>query len=170
MNELNKELKSQARHLGLCDEWTKLWNKDWSKEKLVEKMYKGLDFCLIHHWPANDFIIKHFDLDFRRKNNVFVNDKYSIVNPKESLILGTSEMTVRYNAWGHGNIHVRDSSSVKLLARNSSFVIVHLYENAYICAEQYDKARIVLVKHSQKVTIIADKNIKIREEYNYLTK
>lgn len=168
MNELNTELKNQARHLGLCDEWTNLWNKDWSNEKMVERMYKGLDFCLQHHWPSNDFILKHFDQDFRRNANVFVNDKYSINNPKESLILGKSDITARFNGANNGTIHIRDNSSVKLSAKNRSFVIVHLYENAYIDVEQFDRAKVVLIKHSQKVTIIADRAITIREEYDYL--
>ena len=170
MDELNKELRDQAICLDLCKDWQKLWQKDWNKEKMVQMMYKGLDFCLIHHWPSNDFIQKHFDLNFLRKSNIFVNDKYSVNNPAESLILGTSEIIIRYNTWNHGNIHVRDNSNVKLTARNSSFVIVHLYENAYIDAEQLDKAQVVLVKHSEKVTIVADSNIKVREEYDYLKK
>ena len=168
MNELNKELKNQAVFLGLCQEWQKLWEKDWSREKMVERMYKGLDFCLKHHWPSNDYILKHFEQEFLRNNNIFVNDKHSVCNPKQSLVLGNSEMTIRYNAWGNGYIHVRDNSSAKIFARNKSFVIVHLYEKAYIEAEQQDKATIVIIKHSQDVTIVADKNIKVKEEYNYL--
>lgn len=168
MNDLNKDLKSQAVALGLCKEWQKSWEKDWSREKMVERMYKGLDFCLIHHYPSNDYILKHFDQEFRRKSNVYVNDKYSVCNPKQSLVLGSSEITFRYNAWYNGSIHVRDNSSAKIFARNKSFVIVHLYEKAYIEAEQQDKATIVIIKHSPDVTIVADKNIKVKEEYDYL--
>ncbi len=168
MDALNKDLRDQAIHLGLCKDWQKLWNKDWSKEKMVERMYKGLDFCLQFHYPSNDYIIKHFGLDFRRKHNVFVNDKYSVNNPKESLILGTSDMIVRYNSHCHGIIHIRDNSKVKIYARDISFAIVHLYENAYVDAEQIDNSKIVLVKHSHNVTIVANENIKIREEYDYL--
>lgn len=168
MNELNKELKNQAVFLGLCQEWQKLWEKDWSREKMVERMYKGLDFCLKHHWPSNDYILKHFEQEFLRNNNIFVNDKHSVCNPKQSLVLGNSEMTIRYNAWNNGSIHVRDNSTAKIFARNKSFVIVHLYEKAYIEAEQQDKATIVIIKHSPDVTIVADKNIKVKEEYNYL--
>ena len=165
MNDLNKELKGQAVFLGLCDTWQKFWEKDWSKEKMVEMMYRGLDFCLQHHWPSNEFILKHFDREFLRKSNIFVNDKYSKVNPKQSLILGTSEITLKYNAWNYGNIHVRDNSSINLTARNGSFVIAHLYENATIKAEQFDKGKIIIVKHSTKVRIISSQTIKIREEY-----
>lgn len=168
MNELNKDLRNQAVALGLCNEWQNSWNKDWSKEKMVERMYKGLDFCLKYHYPANDYILKHFDLEFRRQSNVYVNDKYSVCNPKRGLVLGNSVITFRYNAWGNGSIHVRDNSTAKIFARNKSFVIVHLYENAYVTAEQTDKATIVLIKHSPNVTIVADKNIKVKEEYDYL--
>jgi hypothetical protein len=168
MNALNKELKEQAVKLGLCEDWQKLWSKDWSHQKMVEQMYKGLDFCLLHHYPSNDFIIKHFDIDFLRESNVFVNDKYSVVNPKESLVLGTSDVTFRYNCHSYGNIHVRDNSSAKVIARNASFVIVHIYENASVTAEQCNNAKIVLVKHSNNAHIVAPSNIKVREEYDYL--
>ncbi len=46
--------------------------------------------------------------------------------------------------------------------------MIHLYEKAYIEAEQTDKATIVIIKHSPDVIIIADKNIKVKEEYDYL--
>lgn len=170
MNELNKDLRSQAIALGLCKEWQKMWSKDWNKEKMIEKMYNGLDFCLQHHFPSNDYIQKHFEQKILRENNVFVNDKYSVVNPEESVILGKSEITLRYNSNKHGIIHIRDNSSVKITAKNRSFAIIHLYEKAYVDAEQFDSAEIVLVKHSQDVTIIADSNVKVREEYDYLKK
>lgn len=168
MNDLNKELRNQAVALGLCQPWQDSWKKDWSKEKMVERMYKGLDFCLKYHYPSNDYILKHFDQEFRRKSNVYVNDKYSVCNPKQSLVLGTSEVTFRYNAWWNGSINVRDNSRVKIHARNRSFVIVHLFENAYVEAEQIDKATIVLIKHSKNVTVVADSKIKVKEEYDYL--
>ena len=77
-------------------------------------------------------------------------------------------MTFRYNAWGNGAIHIRDNSRAKIFAKNKSFVMVHLYEKAYVEAVQTDKATIVLIKHSPDVTIVADTNIKVKEEYDYL--
>ena len=166
--ELSKTLRESARQKGLCDEWYNDWKDDTNAETLVEKMYKGLDFVLKHHWPSNDFIKEHFNLDFRRKSKVFIDDKYSIVNPEQSLILGKSDIRIRFNAAHHGNIHVRDNSSVKLTAKNKCFVIVHLYDNAHVDASQFDSARIVLILHSTDATFIAGKDVTIKEEYNYL--
>lgn len=166
--ELSKTLRESARQKGLCDEWYNDWEDDTNAETLVEKMYKGLDFVLKHHWPSNDFIKENFNLGFLRNNKVFVDDKYSVMDPEQSLILGKSEITIRYNAAHHGIIHVRDNSSVKLTAKNRCFVIVHLYDKAHIDASQFDSARIVLIKHSDDVTFIAGKNVTIKEEYDYL--
>lgn len=168
MDLLNKELREQAISLGLCEEWTNLWKDDWSEEKMVEMMYRGLDFCLQHHWPSNDFIVGKFRREFLRNHNIFIDDKYSTINPKEGLVLGKSEVKIRFNSNCYGNIHVRDNSSVKLTAKNRSFVIVHLYENSHIAAEKYDSAELVIVKHSRAVTIDAGNGIVIKEEYDFL--
>ncbi|MBO4786691.1 MAG: hypothetical protein J5510_06465 [Prevotella sp.] len=133
-------------------------------------MFKGLDFVLKLHWPSNDFIKEHFSLDFRREVNVFVDDKYSVANPEQSLILGNSEITARFNGASHGNIHVRDNSSLNLTAKNRSFVIIHLYDNASVTVEQFDKAQVIVIKHSHDVTVKADESIEIKEEYDYLKK
>lgn len=166
--ELSRTLRESARSNGLCDPWYDEWQDDSSAETLAEKMYKGLDFCLKHHWPSNDFIKENFGLDFRREVNVYVDDKHSVINPKQSLILGKSDITIRFNSNGHGEIHVRDNSRVKLTAKTRSFVIVHLYENAYIYAEQTELAKVVLVKHSKDVTVVTEGNVTIKEEYDYL--
>lgn len=166
--ELSKTLRESARQKGLCDTWYNKWKDNTSNESLVAKMYKGLDFVLKHHWPSNAFIKENFSQDFLRESHVFVDDKHSVVNPNQSLVLGDSEITFRYNAAGHGEIHIRDNSSVKLSAKNRSFVIVHLYENAHIEAIQSDTATLTLIKHSHDVSVVTDGNVTVKEEYDYL--
>ncbi len=168
--ELSKTLRESARSNGLCDQWYNEWKDSCSPKELADKMFKGLDFVLKLHWPSNDFIKEHFSLDFRREVNVFVDDKYSVANPEQSLILGNSEITARFNGASHGNLHVRDNSSLKLTAKNRSFVIIHLYDNAIVTVEQFDKAQVVVIKHSYDVTVKADESIIIKEEYDYLKK
>ena len=166
--ELSKTLRESARQNGLCDQWYDEWKDDCSEAALAEKMFKGLDFCIKHHWPSNEFIKDNFSLEFRRKVNVFVDDSRSVVNPEQSLVLGTSNVTLRYNGNSHGNIYVRDNSKVTVTAKNRSFVIVHLFDNSHVEASQFDSARIVLIRHSQDVTFIAGKNVTIKEELDYL--
>lgn len=168
MDELNTTLRSQAIKQGLCDKWQDDWKEDWTKEHLIDMMYKGLDFCLLRHWPSNDFIKNNFDIGLLREKSVFVDDKRSAMNPMKSLILGNSEIKMRYNSDYIGDVYVRDNSSVILTAKGRSFVMVHLFDNASVTAGQFDKATIVLIKHSPTVAIYANDNIKVKEEYDYL--
>lgn len=136
---------------------------------MVEKMYEGIDFCLQHHWPTNEFILQHFPLAFLRQNNVFVNDKYSANNPEESIALGNSEITYRFNAAHHGILYVRDNCHVKITAKNRAFVLVHTFDTAWVEAQQYDQAQVTIIKHSADNIIKVTNDIHIREEYGYLS-
>lgn len=162
MNPLNRELKEQAVNLGLCDDWTEMWNKDWDNDKLAERMYKGLDFCLKHHWPSNEFIKEHFDKDFLHRVGIIVDEKHSLMNIQKALILGSSEVTMRVNAWNHSDIYVRDESKVFLTAKNGSFVIVHLFDNASVNVSCLDKAHVTLIKHSDEVSCSYSGEVKVK--------
>ena len=169
MDKLNKTLRDDAIGFGLCQQWQGDWKSDWDKEKMVAKFFQGMDFCLKHRFPTNQFIIDNFDLDFRRKSNVLVDDKYSLLNPIHALILGSSESTIRMNARHGSTIYMRDNSHVKLLASGNSFVVVHLLDNAQIEVETQDKAHVAVITHSKNAILITNcKDVVLREEYNWL--
>ena len=166
--ELNKTLREEARFLGLCDDWYNAW-KEYSQEELVERMYKGIDFVLKHHWPTNEFIKKHFKQDFLRTNGVFVDDKYSACNTPESLVLGNSDMRFRYSGKYYGNINLRDNSTTHITTKGVGLLIVHMFDSATVKVEQLEKAKVVVIKHSRNVGIDAPPDVKVKEEYDYLT-
>lgn len=165
--QLNNTLREEARFLGLCDEWYGAW-REYSLDELAQRMYKGIDFCLKHHWPSNEFIKKNFNRDFLREHGVFVDDEYSVCNVRNSLVLGGSKIRYRYSGNYYGNIRVRDLSLVEITARGNGLVIVHLFERACVRVEQLEKAKVTIIKHSPKVLINATDNVAIKEEYDYL--
>lgn len=162
--ETNRILLEQGKRLGMCDKFAGTWDSAKTKEELVGMMYEGLDFCIEHHWPSNEFITQHFDEAFRRSVNVFVDDKYSTVNPRYSIALGDSTVTYRYNGWAIGIIHIRDDSTAKIFAKGKSHVIVHLYDRAHAdIVEREDGADVVIITHSPNITFVGDAT-RIREE------
>lgn len=168
MNELNRNLRNQAICNGLCAEWQELWNEEWSQEKMIDMYFKGIDFALKYHWPSNEYIKKNFKLDWLREKNVFVDDKRSAMNPYKCIVLGDSDVKLRYNSDYIGDIYLRDNSSTIITARGRSFVMVHVFDNATVTAGQFDKATVVIIKHSPKVSVFANDSIKVKEEYDYL--
>lgn len=168
VKELNTQLRNKAINCGLCNQWQKEWKNDWDFEKMANQFYLGLDFYLKTRFMSKEFIKQSFDLDYRRKNGVLVDDKYSLINPKNSILIGDSDGTIRVNGTSSSNIYVTDNSKLKIIGRNRSFVIVHALDNAQIYAEQYDKARLVVIKHSHDAKISTFGNVTLREEYDYL--
>ncbi len=167
IKELNSTLREEGRFLGMCDEfYNEKWN--YSQEQLVQRMFKGIDFCLKHHWPSNEFIKKNFDRDFLRNQGVFVDDEYSVCNVQDSLVLGGSKIRYRYSGKYYGNIRVRDLSSAHISARGDGLVIVHLFERSCVRVDASEKAKVSVIKHSKDVLVSASEGVRILEEYDYL--
>ena len=168
IGNVNKELRKTAISFGLCQQWQDGWKNDWNREKMVDKFFEGMDFCLKYHFPSNQFIKDNFDIDFRRKSNVLVDDKWSLLNPLRALVLGNTTTTMRFNARNHSTVYIRDNSDVKILASGTAFVIVHVLDMANVRVEKKDDARVVIINHSKDSVIIADSNIIVKEEFDWL--
>ena len=166
--ELNVKLRKSAIESGLCDDWQKMWEKDWSLDKMVERFYQGIDFFLEKRFMSNQFIKDNFDKDFRRKNGVLVDDKYSLLNPEHAILIGESVSTIRYNGTNCATIYITDQSSAKVIAKNMSFVLIHILGNAKVECQQEHNAKVVAILHSHEASVVSDGNATIREEYNYL--
>ena len=165
---LSYTLKEEAVLLGLCKEWKDDWKDNTSQQGLINKYFKGLDFPMKYHWPSNKFIKEHFEIGILRKNNILVDDKRSLLNPKEAVILGHTDATVRVNGSNNSSIYVRDNSRVEIIVRNSAFVIVHLFEKAHINVKAFDNPNVLVLKHSDDVSIASIGSIKIKEDFDYL--
>ena len=168
IDELNSTLSKKAIDLGLCQQWQQSWNGIWDKQKMIEKFFEGIDFCLMYRYPSYEFIKNNFDRDLLRKNSILLDDKYSLLNPKESVLFGKSESTIRFNARNHGTVYLRDNSTAKIKASGKSFVLIHLLDDCYVTVEKSDEAKVILIKHSEAVTIVAETDVEIREEYDWL--
>lgn len=169
MDNVNEKLRNEAVNLGLCDKWQSEWKESWDKQKLIDKFYEGLDFCIINHYPSNEFIKRNFDRDLLRKNGLLVDDEYSLLNPKQSILLGTSKSTVRVNAMNVSRIWVRDISSVKIIARGYAGVIVHVLDST--CSVKLvderikkDDGGIVVIVHSENDNIELCESAMLKKE------
>lgn len=165
--QLNRTIREEGRFLGMCDEFYLTW-REYSEDELVKLMFQGIDFCLKHHWPSNDFISKNFSKEFLRGHAVFIDDKYSISNAGESLVLGNSDIRYRFSGKYYSNIRVRDNSLVDVTARGDGLVIIHLFERALANVEQSEKAKVSVIKHSPNAIVNASEGVRVVEEYDYL--
>ena len=166
--EINKELRDFAVSNGLCQEWQDMWEEDWNYEKMIEMFWNGIDFFLAKRFVDNDYINNNFDKDFLRDNGIIVDDKYSLLNPKNAIIIGDSTSVVRVNGYKASTIYALDNCHLKVTSKNRSFVIVHVLGKAKVDTSKYDLSRLVVILHSREATVTG--NAIVREEYDYLKK
>ena len=165
LGELNKTLRKKAVDSGLCEKWQQDWQQDWSKGVMLEKYLDGIDFCLSHNYPDKSFIKKNFTKDELRNAAILVDDAWSLANPRQSVLLGSSTSTMRYNGISVCRIHICDNSKAKVIAKNRSFVIVHLVGNAAVNAETDETGRIAVIRHDESTSAETTGNVSVRKEF-----
>lgn len=166
MDKLNEALRTKAIELGLCKEWQNDWREDWNTDKLISKFYDGIDFCLSRNYPTNDFIKDNFDRNTLLKNYILVDEKHSILNAPQAAVFGKSKIKARYNGRSFGRIYIKDDALINVVAHNSSTVLVHVLDSAVVHAECYDRASVVVIRHSEKCLICGKGSVVIKDELN----
>ena len=167
MNEVTKHLAKVARANGICTPWLNELKTTNDKDALVDMYVRGLDFCLAHDYPSNDFIREHFK-GIMEKHGVFLDDAIELQNQCKCIALG--ETTGRVAADGYSVVEVwaKHQSSLNIIAKDNAFVMVDVYDNAVVNVYAYDRAKVCVNKHGGKVTYNAtdDAVVKFREKSN----
>jgi hypothetical protein len=155
IQETNNLLKQEAIKLGLCEQWqNEVWTKDMSVEELIELYLRGIDFCIEHHWPANEMIKRLVSVDDRRKNCILVDDAWSLLNPQQAILLGASRSVVRCNGRAVTRLFVRDKSLAHLSLKGHCHVIVDVYDSSTIQVDMFEPGcRLLICQHSSDVKL-----------------
>lgn len=161
---VNDELRKMAISCGLCGQWQDEWKYDWDVNRLFSQFYRGIDFFIDKRFVTDEYIKDNFDKETLRQNGMLVDDEFSMMNPNNAILIGRSKGTVRMNGFKVTTVYVTDESRLKIVCKNRSFAMVHAYGNTSIDAKVYDSASIVVIRHSDSVSVTAGEEVKIKDE------
>ena len=159
---VSADLKNKAILLGLCDQWQAEWKPDTSKDDLVEKYIKGLDFCIEHNYPSNEYMLKHFD-GIMQRHGVYVGDEVELINSKQVVLNGECTEKIEYNGFSVGNIYIRHFSDIKIVASGNAKVFVSLYDLANLEIKCSENAKVIVNRFGSGKIIHAG-NVVIRDK------
>ena len=168
--ELNKDLRSMAIGCGICKQFLDEWGKDWTVDHMISQFFKGIDFYLKKRFVSNEYIKANFDRDFLRSKGALVDDKYSLLNPTQAILIGNSNGTLRINGYTVSTIYVIDDSHAKIIVKGNAFALVHALGNARIDASLQGNAKCTVLRHSETASVIASAGVKVTDELDYLKK
>lgn len=160
--KVSKELRAQARRLGLCDEWYGAWRDECTFDELIGKFIAGYDFCLQHDWPDVKYVNKHFPKPVLRANGVFCDDSSAKSDCRNVVVMGRSAVDLYYSDYTFGDVRVRHSSHACVNADALSIVHIHAYDNSSIVVFAEEGAKVTLFVHSQSARVTTAKgNVKV---------
>ena len=76
-NKVTKHLAKAAQANGICTPWLNELKSLDDKDALVDMYIRGIDFCLEHDYPSNDFIRENFK-GVMEKHGVFLDDAIAL--------------------------------------------------------------------------------------------
>lgn len=157
---VSKELREQARSIGLCDEWYNAWSDDCTYDELIDKFITGYDFCVEHDWPSPKYVTENFPLHVLRANCVFCDDSSSRSDLRNAVVMGRSSVELYYSDYTFGDVRVRHSSHVCVNADALSIVHVHAYDNSSVVVSAEEGAKVTLFVHSGSVNVTVKGKVK----------
>lgn len=168
--QLSNVLLHEAIDLGLCEQWQREWGTNPTEQELIDKFRRGIDFCLSHHWPSCKFINEHFGQALLRKNNILVNDHYSLLNPAFAALLGQTSSTIRYSGNKPSHIYIGGHSVAKIFIKTSALIIVEVRDSAQveIIPDEHYKISTKIFCYSDDAVVIAPKEIVCVKSNDYL--
>lgn len=167
----NRILYESGVSLGMCDKVRNEWTEDKSDQELIDLWYYNYDFAVTKHYPSNSVLLDCFDRDVLRKNNIIVDDVWSLLNPSQAMILGNSKSNARFNAYHVGQMWIRDTSSVNVYVRDNADVTLCVMDNADVNIYIYgSSANVLVMKYSKDVKVSVNMGSAIiKENFSYLT-
>lgn len=167
-DSLNKFLKIEAMKNGLCGQWTSDWNKDKSIYELIDMYKRGLDFCIINHYPSNEFIKNNVDKDVLEKNHIYVDSEFYEGDFSDfcTVVQGESSGEFHFGKFNSTTLWIRDNSEVLVEVHGQAWIFVHVYDNAVVTIHQHGDSRISVKRHSKDASVITAGNVKYIDPYS----
>lgn len=167
IHELNESLKLEASKNGICDKVKNSWASDLDEQGLIDLWYENYDFALTNHFPKNSTIMDSFGKEILRKNNVIINDSWSLLNPYKAMVLGDSQSNIRYNTNKVGTVWIRDNSTATIYVSGHASVIVCIMDYAEVNIEKMSPESSVLVMRYSPTAKILKSGIGVRVKDNF---
>lgn len=107
-NKVTKHLAKAAQANGICTPWLNELKSLDDKDALVDMYIRGIDFCLEHDYPSNDFIRENFK-GVMEKHGVFLDDAIALqTNPSalrlERQMAKSRQPDIRFRKYGQSMI------------------------------------------------------------------
>lgn len=165
MNRVTKELAKEAKKNGICTEWYYQLRTLEDKEKLIEMYLKGIDFCLLHDYPSNDFIRVNFK-GIMEKYGVHLDEEININNERKVVALGKCSGIVKVDQYTISEVFLKHDSELNISAEGQSFIMIDMFDNTKLRVDTYDNAKVCINRYGGEIEFhsLGNSVVKVKEK------
>lgn len=164
MNKLNTELRNDAIHFGLCQQWTQDWSENRNKQELIDMWLRGIDFAIMHDYPTNEFIKEYFEEVLLKENNIFVDCLVGGVNLNGKVVVnGECTGLLTFDGFAACDLYIRHNSKIHVDAAKFSKVFINIYDDATVTIKQIDAAKVYVYRHGSNCHVKYEGEVLVRE-------
>lgn len=155
---LNLAMRVEARGLGLCDQWYGEWSDDESVDELLNKMLRGIDFCLKHRFPDNDVLLRYAGRDKLRSHRIFIDDEIGseVSGSGVYYIGGSTKGTLVFDGFDVATVYVTDDADVNIHVNGLSKVFVETWHNGRVWLDNATTNRCFVYQHGGDAIVLGD--------------
>ncbi|EJW95600.1 hypothetical protein EVA_16282 [gut metagenome] len=162
--ELNRRLKDRAVALGLCRQWTGEWESNETKDHLIKKYKKGIDFCIKHDYPNNEFIKANFPKKLLHDNLVFVDEHIDMIGKSGVYVInGSCEGSLMFSGYSAATVYVRHDTNISITAKDFAKVFVSVFDDAELNVKAFEGSKIYVYGKSDRCKIAGAGNWLLRQ-------
>lgn len=141
MNRIAKELAKQAKAKGICEEWHKELRELTDRRAMVDMYIRGIDFCLSHDYPSNDYIREHFK-GIMEEKGVFLDDNIGLENCRRCIALGGTQGAIKVMGYKVCEVFAKHQSVLEVMAEDNAFVEIDMFDTSVVSIVSSGKAKV----------------------------
>lgn len=138
-----KQLAKEARKHGICDPGLKRILENPDKEALIKYFIEGIDFCLEHNFPSNEFLTQ-YGSGLIEKHGLIVDGSVKGEGGGLTVLLGSSAGDIQYSGYAVADLFVKHNSIAKVEAKDNSFLRIDCFDKADVSITTEGESRVLV--------------------------
>lgn len=128
---ISEQLRQLAIENGVCDKFLNGWSGNESMDELIDKYWKGMDFCIDKNFPPVEFIRSNMKGSIE-KYGIFIDGSFNVTDMKSIALYEGADGTSSYQSFSTGDIYMFNGSRLNLIVGEHAFVYISMWPGSIL--------------------------------------
>lgn len=166
MEALNKKVLADAQKNNICAPWAEMIKRA-DIHGLLSMYIKGIDFCLEHNFPSNEFL-KDNGGALLSQYGIFIDENVLQASRSKMVLLGGCSVDARYSGFDVSEVFIKHHCKASLSVFENAIVTIDVFDdsvlqvsaadNSQVLVNVYGRAKVTYINTGKAVIKVVNKN------------